>query len=105
MPRPLGQHVLSNSTILERIARAACPAPAELVVEIGPGKGALTQHLLKHSARVVAIEIDTILVHYLQQKFKEESKLTIINQDVLKADLGAWGPATIAGVALQGAAK
>ena len=97
MPRRLGQHFLSNSTILERIARAACPEPVDLVVEIGPGKGALTQHLLKHASRVVAIEIDTILVQYLQQKFKDEPRLTIISQDVLKADLGAWGSAVIAG--------
>ena len=45
----------------------------------------------------MAIEIDTILVHYLQQKFKDEPRLTVINQDVLKTDLGAWGPAVIAG--------
>lgn len=97
MPRRLGQHFLSNPTILERIAVAACPEPVDLVVEIGPGRGALTQHLLGRAARVVAIEIDTILVHYLQQKFKDEPRLTIVNQDVLKADLGAWGRATIAG--------
>ena len=97
MPRRLGQHFLSNSTILERIARAACPEPVDLVVEIGPGKGALTQHLLKQAARVVAIEIDTILVHYLQQKFKDEPRLTVVSGDVLKTDLGAWGPAVIAG--------
>jgi 16S rRNA (adenine1518-N6/adenine1519-N6)-dimethyltransferase len=46
---------------------------------------------------VVAIEIDTILVHYLEQKFRDEPRLTIVNQDVLKADLGAWGNAVIAG--------
>lgn len=97
MPRRLGQHFLSNSSILERIAKAACPEPVDLVVEIGPGKGGLTQHLLNHAARVVAIEIDPILVLYLQQKFKDEPRLTIINQDVLKADLGAWGPCVIAG--------
>jgi 16S rRNA (adenine1518-N6/adenine1519-N6)-dimethyltransferase len=97
VPRRLGQHFLSNSTILERIAVAACPEPVDLVVEIGPGRGSLTQHLLTKAARVVAIEIDTILVHYLQQKFKDEPRLVIVNQDVLKADLGAWGPAVIAG--------
>jgi 16S rRNA (adenine1518-N6/adenine1519-N6)-dimethyltransferase len=97
VPRRLGQHFLSNPTILERIAVAACPDPVDLVVEIGPGRGALTQHLLGRASRVVAIEIDTILVHYLQQKFKDEPRLTIVNQDVLKADLGAWGRATIAG--------
>jgi 16S rRNA (adenine1518-N6/adenine1519-N6)-dimethyltransferase len=44
-----------------------------------------------------AIEIDTILVHYLQNRFREEPRLTIVNQDVLKTDLAAWGPAIIAG--------
>ena len=77
MSRPLGQHFLSNSTILERIARAACPSPVDLVVEIGPGKGGLTQHLLNHASRVVAIEIDNILVQYLGNKFKDEPRLTV----------------------------
>lgn len=97
MPRKYGQHFLSSPSILEKIARAACPERVPLVIEIGPGRGALTEHLLAVADRVVAIEIDQILVHYLTQKFNAEPRLTIINQDVLKADLAAWGPATIAG--------
>jgi 16S rRNA (adenine1518-N6/adenine1519-N6)-dimethyltransferase len=87
---------------LERIAAAACgdPVHAALTIEIGPGRGALTECLLERSARVVAIEVDPVLVEYLRQKFRdaiEAGRLTLIEGDVLKADLGAWGPAAIAG--------
>jgi 16S rRNA (adenine1518-N6/adenine1519-N6)-dimethyltransferase len=59
------------------------------VIEIGPGKGALTEALLAAASRVVAIEIDPVLVHYLQQKFAApiaEGKLIVIEGDVLSAD-------------------
>lgn len=99
MGRKYGQHFLSNPSILERIATAACPdgPETELVIEIGPGRGALTEHLLKRARRVVAVEIDTVLVHYLQNKFRDFPNLTILHQDVLKTDLSAYGPAVIAG--------
>jgi 16S rRNA (adenine1518-N6/adenine1519-N6)-dimethyltransferase len=93
----LGQHFLTRDSVLQRIARAACPSREPLVVEIGPGKGALTRHLLEHAERVVAIEVDPYLVHYLRQKFRDMPRLEIVEQDVLKADLTAWGAASIAG--------
>jgi 16S rRNA (adenine1518-N6/adenine1519-N6)-dimethyltransferase len=71
-----------------------------LVIEIGPGKGALTESLLERAERVVAIELDAFFVHYLNQKFLEpiaQGRLTLIEGDVLKTDLSAWGPAVIAG--------
>ena len=71
-----------------------------MVVEIGAGKGALTESLLERADKVVAIEVDPILVHYLQQKFRESidsGRLELVEQDVLKADLGAWGRCSIAG--------
>jgi 16S rRNA (adenine1518-N6/adenine1519-N6)-dimethyltransferase len=83
--------------VLERIAAAACPAPADLVVEIGPGRGALTTKLLARAARVVAIEVDARLVEHLRQKFPAEPRLEILHQDVLETDLAQWGPAPIAG--------
>jgi 16S rRNA (adenine1518-N6/adenine1519-N6)-dimethyltransferase len=96
--RRLGQHFLIRKSILERIAAAACPNIGEsTVVEIGPGKGALTEHLLARAERVIAIEVDQVLVHYLQQKFRDNPKLTIIGADVLRVDLAQWGPVTIAG--------
>ena len=71
-----------------------------LIIEIGPGKGALTESLLPLAAKVVAIEVDPYLVHYLRQKFTDqiaEGRLILVDGDVLKTDLAAWGPAVIAG--------
>ena len=67
------------------------------MVEIGPGKGALTQHLLQRADRVIAVEVDPYLVGYLRQKFRDAPNLTIVENDVLKTDLAQWGPAVIAG--------
>jgi 16S rRNA (adenine1518-N6/adenine1519-N6)-dimethyltransferase len=97
----LGQHFLVRQAILERIAEAACPGGSPektgTVVEIGPGRGALTSHLLARAERVVAIEIDPVLVQYLRAKFREEPRLTLVEADVLKADLAHWGVVAVAG--------
>jgi 16S rRNA (adenine1518-N6/adenine1519-N6)-dimethyltransferase len=67
-----------------------------LIIEIGPGKGALTQELLALAGgandKAIAIEIDPVLVHYLQQKFADPiatGKLTLIEGDILKTDLNS----------------
>jgi 16S rRNA (adenine1518-N6/adenine1519-N6)-dimethyltransferase len=93
----LGQHFLIKGSVLERIAAAACPAPAELMIEIGPGRGALTERLLKRAARVVAIEVDPSLVDHLRRKFAAEPRLEVVHADALETDLAQWGPAPIAG--------
>jgi len=95
--RRLGQHFLVRQPILERIAEASCPEGTDLVVEIGPGRGALTSHLLTRAERVVAIEIATVLVQYLRSKFRDEPRLTLVESDVLKADLSQWGKLAIVG--------
>lgn len=97
MGRRLGQHFLHNPEILERLAEAACPQREALVIEIGPGKGALTKHLLARAGRVVAIETDPVLVAFLKERFSETAELTVVCSDVLAADLGQWGPAVVAG--------
>jgi len=97
VPARFGQHFLIKDSILERIAAAACPVPEDLVIEIGPGKGALTRKLLKRAARVVAIEIDHELVDRLRCTFEAEPRLEIVHADVLQTDLGGWGRAPIAG--------
>jgi 16S rRNA (adenine1518-N6/adenine1519-N6)-dimethyltransferase len=86
-----------RQSVLERIAEAVCPEKTETVVEIGPGRGALTSHLLARAGRVIAIEIDPVLVQYLRAEFRDEPRLTVIEADVLKADLAQWSPATVAG--------
>jgi len=93
----LGQHFLIRGSVLERIAAAACPKPTDLVIEIGPGRGALTARLLERAARVVAIELDACLVEHLRRKFAAEPRLEILHQDVLETDLAQWGTAPIAG--------
>jgi 16S rRNA (adenine1518-N6/adenine1519-N6)-dimethyltransferase len=98
--RRLGQHFLARKSILESIASAACDSGVPLVIEIGPGKGALTEPLLTLAAKVVAIEVDPYLVHYLRQTFADaiaEGRLILVEGDVLKTDLAAWGPAVVAG--------
>jgi 16S rRNA (adenine1518-N6/adenine1519-N6)-dimethyltransferase len=93
----LGQHFLSSSSVLERIAVAACTPDEPLVIEIGSGKGALTAHLLKRARRVVAIEIDGVMVAHLRRKFVDEPRLEIVPADALTVDLTQWGPAAITG--------
>jgi 16S rRNA (adenine1518-N6/adenine1519-N6)-dimethyltransferase len=93
----LGQHFLIRGSILERIAAAACPPNTDLVVEIGPGRGALTERLLRRAARVVAVEVDHFLVEHLRQKYAAEPRLQVIEADVLKTDIAQWGSVPLAG--------
>jgi 16S rRNA (adenine1518-N6/adenine1519-N6)-dimethyltransferase len=97
MPRRLGQHFLARTSVLERIAAAAVTDSEIPVIEIGPGRGALTQYLLPLASRVTAIEVDQVLVYYLQQKFRGEANFSVIHGDVLKADLAQWGPVSVVG--------
>lgn len=97
MPRRLGQHFLARTSVLQRIASAAVPAPESTVVEIGPGKGALTQFLLPLASRVIAVEVDQVLVHYLREKFRGDERLTVVQADVLGTDLAQWGSVSVAG--------
>lgn len=98
MPRRLGQHFLNKVSILERIAEAAVPEPpVSTVIEIGPGKGALTGHLLARCERLIAVELDTVLVHYLRQRFRDAAHFELLNKDVLKTDLTQFGPTIVAG--------
>jgi 16S rRNA (adenine1518-N6/adenine1519-N6)-dimethyltransferase len=93
----LGQHFLTSESILNRIAAAACPSRETLVIEIGPGRGALTGHLLRRADRVVAIELDSFLAAHLRNKYAGDGRLEVIEADVLATDLRQWGPAAIAG--------
>jgi 16S rRNA (adenine1518-N6/adenine1519-N6)-dimethyltransferase len=93
----LGQHFLINGSILERIAVAACPERMPQVLEIGPGRGALTEKLLRRADRVIAIELDPLLVEHLRRKFASEPRLEVIHADALDVDLARWGAAPVAG--------
>jgi 16S rRNA (adenine1518-N6/adenine1519-N6)-dimethyltransferase len=97
LPRKLGQHFLVRDSILERLAFAASGDHTPRIIEIGPGRGALTRHLLPRTDELHAIELDASLAEYLRTKFASEPKLRIHCADVLSSDLAQWGPAVIAG--------
>lgn len=97
MPRRLGQHFLANQSILEQIAVAACGERTPRVIEIGPGRGALTRHLLARTDELHAVELDSALAARLEAEFASEAKVHIHRGDVLKTDLTAWGPAVVTG--------
>jgi 16S rRNA (adenine1518-N6/adenine1519-N6)-dimethyltransferase len=97
LPRKLGQHFLVQDSILERLAAAACEVHVTRVVEIGPGRGALTRHLLPRTDELYAVELDASLVARLQREFAENSRFHVQHGDVLEVDLAQWGPAVITG--------
>lgn len=98
MPRKFGQHFLRDQSILERIAEAACPdGEHETVVEIGPGRGALTRHLLPRAKNIIAIEVDPAMVDHLKSFFGNEEELEVRHENVLETNLKQFAPCVIAG--------
>lgn len=93
----LGQHFLVKGRTLEQIAEAACGEHVPLAVEIGPGRGALTERLLTRADRVVAIELDPALVARLRLRWQHESRLEIIEADALQVDWCQWGGGVLVG--------
>jgi len=83
----LGQHFLTDPRILARIVEALDVSPTDVVVEIGPGRGALTTQLLTRAGRVVAIELDHALATELRTRHATERRLTVIEGDVLETPL------------------
>lgn len=93
----LGQHFLVSEKALDRIAAAACGTGVPLLVEIGPGKGALTAKLLPLAGHLIALEIDPDLVAYQRARFGAEPNFEIHQQDAAQADFSAWPGAVVAG--------
>lgn len=85
--KSLGQNFLVDSNILDKIVSVADLDCETGVIEIGPGLGALTEKLVEHAGRVVAVEIDREMVALLEKKFVDEDRLIIFNQDILQIEL------------------
>ena len=86
--RSLGQHFLRHRATAARIVAALEIAPGDAVVEIGPGRGALTDLLAEGGARVTAVEKDDALARDLQEKFAPDPSVTVVNGDALKVSMG-----------------
>jgi 16S rRNA (adenine1518-N6/adenine1519-N6)-dimethyltransferase len=85
--KSLGQHFLSDPAILRRIADALQATGTETIVEIGPGRGALTAQLLPRARQLVAIEYDRALAARLREQFAGDQRLRVVEADVLEAPL------------------
>jgi 16S rRNA (adenine1518-N6/adenine1519-N6)-dimethyltransferase len=80
----LGQHFLIDEAVLERILSAAELSPGDIVVEIGPGLGILTEALARQGARVIAVEVDGKLVAQLKKRLLGFPNVRIVRADILE---------------------
>ncbi|HET6893748.1 MAG TPA: 16S rRNA (adenine(1518)-N(6)/adenine(1519)-N(6))-dimethyltransferase RsmA, partial [Pyrinomonadaceae bacterium] len=82
----LGQHFLIDQRVIDRIIKSLNPTPDETIVEIGPGRGALTTELVAKAGRVIAVELDRNLVPLLMQHFGSLPNFKLVQSDALITD-------------------
>jgi 16S rRNA (adenine1518-N6/adenine1519-N6)-dimethyltransferase len=83
----LGQHFLTDQTVLHTIIESAELSPDDTVIEVGPGLGIVTEELAKHAGHVIAVELDINLANRLRQKLTSYHNITIMNTDILKTSV------------------
>jgi 16S rRNA (adenine1518-N6/adenine1519-N6)-dimethyltransferase len=81
--KSLGQHFLSDYGVVNRIVAAAAAGPTDVVVEVGPGLGVLTERLADTAGRLIAVEIDAKLAQRLRGQLAEKTNVTVVEHDVL----------------------
>ena len=86
--KKFGQNFLIDPHVLEKIVDAAEITPEDVVLEIGPGIGTMTQYLCERAGKVVAVEIDRNLIPILKDTLKAYENVEIRNEDILKTDIG-----------------
>ena len=87
--RRFGQNFLVDRAVVDRIIEAVRPSPDETIIEIGPGRGALTSRLIEKAGRVVAIEFDRDLVLALRTQFAGSTNFKLFEADALTTDFCA----------------
>lgn len=85
--KKFGQNFLIDTHVLDKIIQAAGLTKEDMVVEIGPGIGTMTQYLAERAGTVVAVEIDTNLIPILKETLGDYDNVTVINEDILKVDI------------------
>jgi len=83
--KALGQHFLSDRALIDRIVAGAGIGPDDVVLEVGPGPGALTERLAEAARRVIGVEIDARMVAYLRESFAGRANVTILEADAVEA--------------------
>ncbi len=89
LTKSLGQNFLTDANILRKITEAGELTPEDLVIEVGPGIGALTVTLAQQAGRVVAVEIDKNLIPALKETTGHIPNISVIHEDILKVDINA----------------
>ena len=85
--KSLGQNFLINDEVIENIVKSSDLSKEDLVIEIGPGLGTLTKRLLEEAGKVLCVELDKKMINILQDRFVENAKFEVINEDILKVNL------------------
>jgi 16S rRNA (adenine1518-N6/adenine1519-N6)-dimethyltransferase len=85
--KALGQNFLVDPNLQRKIANAIHPGVDEVILEIGPGKGALTDHLVGRVRRLILVELDDLLAARLAQRFAADESVTVLNLDILEVEL------------------
>ena len=87
--KKFGQNFLIDTHVLEKIVDAADIGKDDLVLEIGPGIGTVTQYLCEAARQVIAVEIDRKLIKILRDTLSAYDNVEVINEDILKVDIAA----------------
>jgi 16S rRNA (adenine1518-N6/adenine1519-N6)-dimethyltransferase len=87
--KSLGQNFLVDDNYSEKIIAALSLTAEDTVIEIGPGRGALTERLVEKAGRVIAIELDDDLVPALREKFSQYDNFHLLNEDALQVDFAS----------------
>ena len=85
--KKFGQNFLIDAHVLDKIIAAAGVTADDMVLEIGPGIGTMTQYLAERARQVTAVEIDTNLIPILKETLSDYDNVMVINEDILKVDI------------------
>lgn len=85
--KSLGQNFLVDGNVIDRIISSADVHPEDCVLEIGPGRGALTEILVQRAGRLVLVEFDHALAGALKRRYADDTRVTVIDGDILAVDL------------------
>jgi 16S rRNA (adenine1518-N6/adenine1519-N6)-dimethyltransferase len=87
--KSLGQNFLVDNNIIDKIIHCAAIKPDDSVLEIGPGRGALTEYLAGRAGRLVLVEYDHALAASLKERYADDPRVTVVDADILALDLAA----------------